>query len=282
MKCYRHPDRETGLACSVCDRPICTDCATWAPVGIRCPEHSGKPQGVRRVTRGVQRAGYEGTGALVTRALIALNVLVFILGVAQGADVVTGLGGSFDARLWLDGPDVANGDYWRLLTSAFVHYGILHIAMNMWVLWLIGGALEQRLGRARYLALYVVSGLAGSAGALLVTPNAATAGASGAIFGLFGAALVLERQGIFVFGGSIIGIVILNIAFTLGVSGISIGGHFGGFIGGIVATLGLSRFGRGHAAYGRVGILGSAVLLLVGVVSVAIGIWAAKQGHAVL
>jgi membrane associated rhomboid family serine protease len=249
-------------------------------VGIRCPEHSGKPQGVQRVTRGVQRAGHEGSGAVVTRALVALNVLVFLASVASGASLVNGIGGTIEQRLWLDGPDVANGEYWRLFTSMFVHYGIIHIGLNMWVLWLIGGPLEQRLGRARFLALYIVAGLAGSAGALLVTPNAATAGASGAIFGLFGAALVLERQGVLVFGGSIIGIIILNLVFTFSVSGISIGGHLGGFIGGILATLGLSRFGRGHAAYGRLGMVGAATLIGVGLLSVALAIWAAKTGTA--
>src|SRR5450756_2545366 len=94
--CYRHPDRETGLSCSVCERPICTDCATFAADGIRCPEHSGKPQGVQRVTRTVQRAAYEGTGSLVTRALIALNVLVYLATVASGGSINADRGTIFE------------------------------------------------------------------------------------------------------------------------------------------------------------------------------------------
>src|SRR5919204_2712159 len=91
--CYRHPDRVTGLSCSECGRPICTECMTMAPVGIRCPEHSGRPQGVQRMTRGVQRATYEGRGAKVTKALLAINVAVYVAELAQGANV-NGIGGA--------------------------------------------------------------------------------------------------------------------------------------------------------------------------------------------
>src|SRR5437868_15034506 len=85
--CYRHPDRVTGLSCTECGRPICTECMTMAPVGIRCPEHSGKPQGVQRVTKGVRRAAFEGTGAKVTRILIGVNVAVYVAELAQGGGV---------------------------------------------------------------------------------------------------------------------------------------------------------------------------------------------------
>jgi membrane associated rhomboid family serine protease len=273
--CYRHPDRETGLSCSVCERPICTECATFAPVGIRCPEHSGKLQGAQRVRQNVQRAHREGTGSLVTKALIAVNIFVYLAMVSQSGSFNTNAGSIF-LKGALDGPDVSNGGYWRLITSAFMHYDILHIGFNMLVLWIVGAPLEERMGRGRYFLLYLASGLAGSAGALLVTPCALTLGASGAIFGLFGAALVLERQGIFVHGGSIIGLVVLNLIITFAFAqNISVGGHIGGFIGGIVAMLGLSRFGRTHALYGRAGLLGYSILIGVAVASVALGIWAA-------
>jgi len=275
--CYRHPDRETGLSCSVCERPICTDCATFAPVGIRCPDHSGKSQGVERVTKSVQRAHSEGTGALITRALIAINIVVYLLTVATGGGISSNADTIYVHGV-LFGPSVADGDYWRLITAAFMHYGPIHLGMNMLVLWFVGAPLEERMGRGRYLLLYVVAGLAGSAGALLITPCSPTAGASGAIFGLFGAALVLERQGIFVYGGSIIGLIVLNFIFTFSLSGISVGGHVGGFVGGILAMLGLSRFGRTHALYGRAGVLGYLLLLTVAVASVALGVWAANQG----
>jgi membrane associated rhomboid family serine protease len=276
--CYRHPDRETGLSCSVCERPICTECATFAPVGIRCPEHSGKPQGIEKVTRTVRRAHYEGSGALVTRALIAINIIVYLLTVATGGGIYSDRGTIYSHGV-LFGPSVANGDYWRLLTSAFMHYGPEHLGMNMLILWFVGTPLEERMGRGRFLLLYLAAGLAGAAGAILVSPCVYTAGASGAIFGLFGAGLVLERQGISLFGSWLYVIVIINLAFTFQAgSNISAGGHVGGLIGGVLVMLGLSRFGRTHAFYGRAGLLGYGMLLAVAAASVVLAIWAAKQG----
>jgi membrane associated rhomboid family serine protease len=277
--CYRHPDRETGLSCSVCERPICTDCATFAPVGIRCPDHSGAPQGAARVTRGVRRAGYEGTGALVTKALIAANVLVFVVNLAQGASL-----GQNGGELFSDGallgygvyPDgtaigVGDGEWWRLITSTFLHGSLIHLGLNMLMLWWIGSPIEQAIGRGRFVMLYLVSGLAGSAGALVLTqPNQFTVGASGAIFGLLGAALVFERQRNYVLGGSALSIIVLNLVLTFAVPNISIGGHVGGLAGGAIAGLALSRFGRGHAIYGRPGALGVAAIVAVGMASVVV------------
>ena len=199
--CYRHPDRETGLSCSVCERPICTECMTMAPVGIRCPEHSGKPQGVQKVASGVRRVGFEGTGSIVTKALILLNVGVFLVNLAQGASLGRN-GGKVFADGLLFGPAVANGDWWRLITSAFLHGNVIHLAMNMFVLWFVGSAVEEALGRGRFLALYFVSALSGAAGALLLDPLRETIGASGAIWGILGAAVVFERQRNYVLGGA--------------------------------------------------------------------------------
>jgi membrane associated rhomboid family serine protease len=272
--CYRHPDRVTGLSCSECGRPICTECMTMAPVGIRCPEHSGKAQGVQRVTRGVQRAAFEGTGAKVTKALVAINVAVYVAELVTGGGV-NGTGSTIYLHGVLYGPLVEQGDWWRLLTAAFLHYGPVHLILNMVGLYWFGSLLEQRIGAARYLMLYLVSGLAGSAGALLwsngfLTP---TVGASGAIFGILGAGLVLERQRDYVFGGSAMGVILINFVLTFSISSISKGGHIGGLLGGIVCALGLTRFGRGHAAYGRLGLLGIATIVLVGVASIAISYW---------
>src|ERR671929_1692231 len=115
--CYRHPNRETGLSCSECGRPICTECMTVAPVGLRCPDHSGRPQGVARVRRQVRRAGWAGTGALLTKALIAANVLVYLAEIGTGSGTTGFGGGSVVRNFALDGPDVANGGRWRPLTA---------------------------------------------------------------------------------------------------------------------------------------------------------------------
>jgi membrane associated rhomboid family serine protease len=272
--CYRHPDRVTGLSCSECGRPICTECMTMAPVGIRCPDHSGKAQGVQRVTTGVRRAAFEGTGAKVTKALIGINVAVYVAELATGGGV-NGTGSTIYLKGVLFGPLLEQGEWWRLVTAAFLHYGPIHLLLNMIALYWFGSLLEERIGSGRYVLLYLVSGISGSAGALLwsngfLTP---TVGASGAIFGILGAGLVLERQRDYVFGGSALGVIVINFVFTFSISGISKGGHIGGLVGGIICALGLTRFGRGHAAYGRPGLLGAATILLVGVASIAIAYW---------
>jgi membrane associated rhomboid family serine protease len=275
MYCYRHPNRETGVTCSECGRPICPDCMVFAPVGIRCPDHAGQAQGAARVSRGVRRASYEGTGAIVTKALVAINVGIYLLELGLGGNL-NGTGNEIYRKGVLAAPLVDQGDWWRLITAAFLHYGPLHLLLNMVGLWWFGSAVEHVLGRGRYLLLYIVSGLAGSAGALLFDPNALTVGASGAIFGILGAAFVLERQRNYVLGGGAGALIVVNIVFTLAVPGISIGGHLGGLVGGALGTLALSRFGRGHAVYGRPGLIGVAALIGVGIVSVAVAFWAAQ------
>jgi membrane associated rhomboid family serine protease len=275
MFCYRHPDRETGVTCSECGRPICPDCMVFAPVGIRCPDHSGQPQGAARVTTGLRRASFEGTGALATKSLVALNIGIYLLELGLGG-TISGTNNRIYAEGVLFGPLVADGEWWRLFTSMFLHYGPIHLLMNMLALWWFGAAVEQALGRGRFLLLYLVAGLAGSAGALIASPNALTVGASGAIFGIFGAAFVLERQGTYVFGGGVLPLIVLNLAFTFAIPGISIGGHLGGLVGGALGTLALSRFGRGHAVYGRPGLVGVGGLVAVGAISLAVAFWAAN------
>lgn len=272
MYCYRHPDRETGLSCSDCGRPICVDCMTSAPVGIRCPEHSGKPTGAVKVARSVRRTAGEGTGAIVTRTLIAMNVGVYLLQLAEGAGLNANSGWIFEHGA-LFGPLVNQGDWWRLISAAFLHYGPIHLGMNMLALWWFGEVVERSLGRGRFLLLYLVSGLAGSAGALLADPGAVTVGASGAVFGMLGALLILEWQATGSFTGQAMTLIALNLVFSFAVPGISYGGHIGGLVGGILGTLALARFGRGHAAYGRLGLLGTASLVAIGIVSVAIAYW---------
>ena len=144
MYCYRHPDRETGVSCSECGRGICPDCMVFAPVGIRCPEHAGVAQGAARVTTGVRRAAFEGGGALVTKTLIGLNVLVFFLNLAQGSSLNRVSGSLFEkGALYIGTPStigLASGEWWRLITAAFLHGSLIHLGMNMLMLWFVGVA----------------------------------------------------------------------------------------------------------------------------------------------
>jgi membrane associated rhomboid family serine protease len=269
--CYRHPDRETGLSCSECGRPICTECMTVAPVGLRCPDHAGgaarrKVRGPRPIVQAQRQLG--ATVAPITKALIAINVAIYLIGAEQGGGI-NNPGGSLYAKLWLDGPQVADGGWWRLITAAFLHANLLHIGFNMLALWWIGGPVEQYLGRARFIGLYLVAGLAGSAGALLQTQGV-TVGASGAIFGILGAMLILEWQATGRLGGNAMTLIVINLVFSFSFAGISWGGHVGGLIGGILATLAYARWGRGHAAYGKIGLGGALGLVMIGVASIAV------------
>jgi membrane associated rhomboid family serine protease len=230
---------------------------------------------VRRASTGVLRAGRSGQGAIVTKILIGLNVLVFLAMLGGGGSFgraggdLYERGALFITRLSSDGEliGLSQGEWYRLLSAAFLHAGILHLALNMYVLWIFGTGLEEAMGRGRFVLLYLVSGLAGSAGALLLSPEAVTVGASGAVFGLFGAAFVLERQA-GIRNGPVMGIIVLNLVFTFLIPNISIGGHLGGLAGGALAMLALSRFGRGHALYGRLGAAGAAGLAAVAMGSV--------------
>jgi membrane associated rhomboid family serine protease len=231
---------------------------TYGPVGIRCPDHataSGKATAApRRAARTATRS-LSSYGPFVTFTLIGINVGVFLLGLLLGGElngtgnwlyengvlVATAVGS--DGQLI----GVAEGDWWRLITATFLHYGLVHLGMNMLVLWIIGPPLEDYFGHGRYLLVYVVAGLAGSAGALLWSPNALTVGASGAIWGIMGAALVLEARRIYVFGGSALGLVVLNLAITFLIPGISIGGHIGGLVGGALCALAFSSLRRSPA-----------------------------------
>jgi membrane associated rhomboid family serine protease len=267
--CYRHPDRETGLSCSECGRPICTECMTPAPVGIRCPDHAGKQRAVRAPRIVARPAG----NAIVTKVLVALNVAVYLITAVQG-NGLNAPGGKLFTDWALFGPLVAQGDWWRLVTAMFLHASIAHIALNMVALVYIGRPVEEYLGSFRYALLYFVSGLAGSAGALVADPRGVTVGASGAIFGILGAMLIIEWTQTGRFGGAAASLIAINLVFNFAYNGaggnISIGGHIGGLIGGILVTLAFARWGRGHAAYGKLGVAGILGLVAVAVGSIAI------------
>jgi membrane associated rhomboid family serine protease len=233
--CYRHPNRETGVHCSNCGRPICPDCMTSTPVGMRCPECARQRTRVRTM-RSAARSGEP----VLTYALIAINVVAFIGELAGGASAGGGSLGT--SRLFADGAlrasDVANGDYWRLITAGFLHASVFHIFFNMFALWILGQMLEPAIGSVRFGLIYFVSLLAGSFGALVVTPDALTVGASGAIFGLMGAAVVvLRNRGINPMESGLGLWIGLNLLLTFTLSNISIGGHIGGLIGGTLAAL---------------------------------------------
>ena len=217
---------------------------TFAPVGIRCPEHAnigaGKPTAARRVQTLKRTTG--AYAAPATATLIAVNVLVYLVTVAQGGGISTP-GGQWFYRSVLQGYAVSNGDWWRLVTSMFLHGGIIHLGLNMLVLFILGRIVEPALGTPRFLLVYFVSGLAGSAGALwLSAPQTVTVGASGAIFGLLGALLILEYRTTGSLMGQAMIWIIINLVFTLRTPGISLGGHLGGLAGGIVATWALTQY----------------------------------------
>ena len=230
--CYRHPGRETGVSCSNCGRPICPDCMTSTSVGMRCPECASDRTRVRTM-RGVEEP-------MATYVLIGVNVLIGLGSVLGGASATSG--GIASSQLLEYGavsrPEIADGEYWRLLTAGFLHAGFLHLAFNMFALYVLGTMLEPAIGRTRFLLIYFVSLLAGSFGALLLEPTAPTVGASGAIFGLMGAAVVIMRnRGINPLESGIGLWLGLNLLITFTISGISIGGHLGGLLGGVVAAL---------------------------------------------
>jgi membrane associated rhomboid family serine protease len=244
-RCYRHPDRETLVSCSECGRPICEDCMNFAPVGIRCPEHASvggrqaasAPQRHVRVAR--RRAG--SLQAPATVFLVAANILVYLVTVFQGSGV-NQPGGKLFENGALCGDFVADGEWWRLGSAAFLHASILHIAFNMFALYWLGTAVEEAIGTGRFLLVYVASGLFGSAMALVFSSQfAVTVGASGAIFGIMGALLVLEYMTTGSFAGQAMGLILINMVITLTIPNISIGGHLGGLVGGIAATYALMR-----------------------------------------
>ena len=272
--CYRHPDRETGLSCSDCGRPICADCATFASVGIRCPDHAGTRKGAaKRIRpRPVHRAqgvALAAGSAPITKALIGINAAIYLYTVSQGAGL-NSPGGKLFVQWILYGPLVAHGGWYRLVTAMFLHASVIHIGFNMYALWVIGTPVEQYLGRVRYIGLYFVSGLAGSAGALLLAPHTPTLGASGAVFGILGAMMILEWQVTGRLAGNAMTWIVINLIIDVFIPGISIGGHIGGVIGGVLIMLGYAHWRDGRAQYGQIGIPGVLGLIGVAVGSVAI------------
>jgi membrane associated rhomboid family serine protease len=233
--CYRHPSRETGVSCSNCGRPICPECMTSTSVGMRCPECARQTTKVR-VGQGA--FGSDSSKMRATYALIGLNVIVFLIELVGGGAGSLNGGGTVIHDAGLRGPEIANGDWWRVISGGFLHAGFLHLLFNMYVLYVAGRILEPGIGTARFLGIYFVSLIAGSLGALIADPNTVTVGASGAIFGLMAAVIVVARgRGIEQLATQFGIFVVINLLLTFSIPGISIGGHIGGLIGGTVAAL---------------------------------------------
>jgi membrane associated rhomboid family serine protease len=242
--CYRHPDRETRVSCSSCGRPICPDCMTPTPVGMRCPEC------MRQRTKVVQGVGGNASGFRRTPAtfvLIAINVIAYLVEIASGAGGFGSAGGKIVADFALFGPAVAEGEWYRLVTSGFLHASLFHVGFNMLLLFFLGRLLEPALGTSRFVALYFASLLAGSMGALLLDPNALTLGASGAVFGLAGATFVIARgRGMDAIAGEIGFLIVFNLIFSFVVPRISVGGHLGGLVAGVLCALAIVAGERGY------------------------------------
>ncbi len=236
--CVRHPDRATGLACTRCGRPACPECLREASVGHQCVDCVA--EGQRGVRRGVTIAGARPGGRpLVTPVLVALNVAVFAWTVATSGSLARNAAAPLFREWALVPVAVADGEWWRLLTGGFLHFGPIHLLFNMMALWVIGRDVEPALGRGRFLAVYLVSLLGASAAVMLLTaPNANVAGASGAVFGLMGALAVLLRR-LRIPLGQVGGLIAINLAITFLLPGISVAGHLGGLVTGVIATAAL-------------------------------------------
>lgn len=245
--CYRHPDRETGVSCSSCGRPICPDCMTPTPVGMRCPEC------VRQRTKVIRNpTGTPGQFSAfpATMVLIAINVIVYLVEIAGGSGGINNPGGKFVNEFALFGPLVSEGEWYRLVTSGFLHASLIHVGFNMLILFFLGRLLEPALGTVRFVALYFASLLAGSLGVMLLDPNALTLGASGAVFGLAGATFVIARgRGMDRIAGEIGFLIVFNLIFSFSASHISVGAHLGGLVGGIICALAIVAGEKG--AYGK-------------------------------
>ncbi|MFC9497847.1 rhomboid family intramembrane serine protease [Streptomyces sp. NPDC056975] len=270
--CYRHPDRETGIRCARCDKPICPDCMVSASVGFQCPDcvrggsgtgHGPASSRPRTITGGTIAADPR----LVTKILIGINVAVFIAVHVWDrllSDFV--LIGAWPPAPYVPNQGVAGGEWYRLVTSMFTHQEVWHIAFNMLGLWWLGGPLEAALGRARYIALYMVSGLAGSALTYAIAgPSEQSLGASGAVFGLLGATAVLVRRLNYDMR-PVIGLLALNLLFTFTWGNIAWQAHVGGLVAGVVvgyAMVHAPRERRSLVQYGTCALVLAVVVVTV-------------------
>jgi membrane associated rhomboid family serine protease len=261
--CYRHPSRETGVSCSNCGRPICPDCMTTTPVGMRCPECAKQSTKVVRLRE-------MASVPRVTYALIAVNVVAFLTEQGQFSLFGSGIYGKVieEGVLYRAAIHVGH-EYWRLVTSGFLHENILHIGFNMYLLYLLGLMLEPAIGSVRFAAVYFTSLLVGSFGALVAT-GGASLGASGAVFGLMGAMVVeLRARRLSVMESGIGGLIVINLILSFSIPNISVGAHVGGLIGGALAGFALRATGDRYKALGLLACVVLSVVAVAGSIAVA-------------
>jgi len=276
--CYRHPGRETYLSCVRCGKPACPECLRSAPVGHQCVDcikggnqTTRQPTGVfgGRVVSGSSTL----SSALVTWVLVGLNVAFYLVEwvYPKIEDYLAMVGRIYDPAL-SQVIGVAAGQEYRLLTSAFLHeegfsgFGPAHIIFNMWALIIVGPPLERLLGRVRYLAVYLLSALGGSVFFYFIAPSTAVAlGASGAIFGLFGAWFVVSRR-LRVDVRAILFLIAINLALPLFVGGIAWQAHVGGLITGGLITAAYAYAPKNNRTLFQVG----ATVLMVAVMVIAV------------
>lgn len=286
--CYRHPDRQSFVLCQRCLRTICAECQTQMPVGVICPEclrdqqkSSGAPR-PRRAPRILRAVRSDDSRPLVTYGIIGVTFFAFVVGLIPGAGLMVrqtlalippllypSLTGSFEP--------------WRLFTVLFVHSGFWHVGLNMLALWMLGRSLEPMLGRSRFLWLYVLSGLGGSVAVVLFGFTSAVVGASGAIFGLFGALLVIGRH----IGANITGIAVvlgINLVITFlplltsglgGGSGVQISwqAHVGGLAAGALVGLIYARTRTIRRRKLQIWLLGATAAALVALLAVPLALY---------
>jgi len=238
--CYRHPKNPSGVRCQRCENFICSECMHQAAVGVHCPQCVSQTK-----QKVYTRDNLPGSRGLVTQTIIGINVLAFLAQMAFfGAGPSTSGTAGRDFSVWAPGVD--NGEWWRILTSGFLHIGIIHLGMNMYSLYHLGPMLEKRLGPVRFTLAYLASLIGGSLGAMTLEPTSAALGASGAIFGLLGLLVVMFRSsGISINQSGLGPVLMINLFISL--SGyVSLGGHAGGFLAGL--GLGAMYFGTSPGA----------------------------------
>ncbi|GAA3393517.1 rhomboid family intramembrane serine protease [Streptomyces roseoviridis] len=273
MHCYRHPDVETGIRCTRCEKPICPDCMVSASVGFQCPDCVRGGSGTGHAPDANQPRTLAGgrvaaDGRLVTKILIAVNLALFLAVQVAGdrfTDELVMIGFAYNPVLG-EVVGVADGEWYRLLTSAFLHQDVAHFVFNMLGLWIIGGIVEPELGRIRYAALCLLSGLSGSALVyLLDAPNQASLGASGIVYGLIGSWVVLARRRRYDMRPVLL-FVAISLVLTFARPGVSWEAHIGGLVAGAVLTYALVHAPRARRALVQYGACGLLLLIDLGMV----------------